>query len=253
MAQPKVRPAKHVAAWVFVSILLIIAVAGTLVVPDLRPQHPENSATSPSSTGTSFLWVPLRRDPCPGSPTWLVRSSDAGSASLRLRRARRPPLARRLTNAGGALLDSRQRGLVHHPRRLVRPSVTVVGLRGRPLAPGPRACLHLKRVGASADAAFRATFVSWFVLRRRPVHPRNTFNRRAGAGVRHRRGRVLRAGPTRSWFFPIGFGPSPRGCGSVSRVHNYVPTPADFRARPVRLARGWRFAVALTGILATMP
>jgi hypothetical protein len=93
-------PRKHVAAWVFVSILLIIAVAGTLVVPIYARSTPK-LGDFPFFYWYQLLWVPLV-----GILSWiaylLVRSSDAGSASS----AAAGPQAAPGTppdNAGGAL------------------------------------------------------------------------------------------------------------------------------------------------------
>ena len=51
-------PRKHVAAWVFVSILLVIAVAGTLVVPIYARSTPK-LGDFPFFYWYQLLWVPL--------------------------------------------------------------------------------------------------------------------------------------------------------------------------------------------------
>ena len=95
-------PRKHLAAWVFVSILLVIAVAGTLVVPIYARSTPKLGAF-PFFYWYQLLWVPVV-----GILSWiaylLVRSSgteSAGSAAGGPQAAAGP--GTRPDDAGGAL------------------------------------------------------------------------------------------------------------------------------------------------------
>jgi hypothetical protein len=72
-------PRRHLAAWVFVTILLIIAVAGTLVVPIYARSTPK-LGDFPFFYWYQLLWVPLVGI-LSGIAYLLVRSSDTGSAS----------------------------------------------------------------------------------------------------------------------------------------------------------------------------
>ena len=72
-------PRRHLAAWVFVTILLIIAVAGTLVVPIYARSTPKLGAF-PFFYWYQLFWVPLVGI-LSGIAYLLVRSSDTESAS----------------------------------------------------------------------------------------------------------------------------------------------------------------------------
>jgi hypothetical protein len=72
-------PRRHLAAWVFVTILLIIAVAGTLVVPIYARSTPK-LGDFPFFYWYQLLWVPLVGI-LSGIAYLLVRSSDTDSAS----------------------------------------------------------------------------------------------------------------------------------------------------------------------------
>jgi len=72
-------PRRHLAAWVFVTILLIIAVAGTLVVPIYARSTPK-LGDFPFFYWYQLLWVPLVGI-LSGIAYLLVRSSDTESAS----------------------------------------------------------------------------------------------------------------------------------------------------------------------------
>jgi len=93
-------PRRHLIAWVFVSILLIIAVAGTLVVPIYARSTPK-LGDFPFFYWYQLLWVPLV-----GILSWiaylLVRSSDAGSASSAAGGPQAAAPGTRPDDAGGA-------------------------------------------------------------------------------------------------------------------------------------------------------
>ena len=93
-------PRRHLAAWVFVSILLIIAVAGTLVVPIYARSAPKLGAF-PFFYWYQLLWVPLVGI-LSGIAYLLVRSSDAGSARSAAAEPQAAP-GTRPDDAGGAL------------------------------------------------------------------------------------------------------------------------------------------------------
>ncbi len=118
-------------------------------------------------------------------------------------------------------------------------------LRRRALA--PRRSRPAARMGPGRPALRHADHL--VPARRRSLH-RLHLHRRAGARLRRRRDRASSPCPTRSIIYPFLFVVFPR-LWSVAHKHGYI-TAADFVRG--RFGNRWlALAVALTGIVATMP
>ena len=212
---------------------ICVLLAPAMVVPLLVPLY---DPTDPTLFGFPFyFWFQLALIPCAVVLTvtayYLAQGSPTG-VTVRPR------------DGGGAAMRRRQHG---HLQRLHLPVPARhrARLRRRPLAPG-QGPGQPRRVGPRRP---RLRHVHRLVPhRRRPLHGVHV-HRRARDAVRRQRGRLLRRA-VHDRRLPDDL-PVPAAALVGSHRHGYV-TPADFvqgryDSRPLALA------IALTGILATMP